>query len=238
MTPRDLRRRALALAGAALLASALPPAPARAGTEDAVGAADLLAALGDCRPVSRGSYRSDRGAPADIPVCGTRDVAFWTADMDIDCDGRAGARCNRRTDPDFRPTTAFRQSDGRYLSAETLPFVVVPRPSRLWDHRAYGVAGGSVVAVVHRDRVRYAVVGDTGPADIIGEASYAAAKDLGLDPDPRAGGTGGGVTYIVFRNARVNPVEDHRRAVTRGEALTRAFLRDSRRNEPEQTPAR
>ncbi|WP_320784486.1 glycoside hydrolase family 75 protein [Streptomyces sp. CRN 30] len=214
---------ALALAGAALLASAPPRDPVPA--EGAVGAAALLAGLGDCRPLSQGHYRSDRGARADIPVCGTREVVFWKADMDIDCDGRSGTRCNRRTDPSFQPATAFRQSDGRYLDAETLPYVVVPGPSRIWDYRAHGIRGGSVVAVVHQGRVRYAVVGDTGPTDIIGEASYATARALGLSPDPRSGGAAGGVTYIVFKNSRVTPIEDHRQAAEQGEALARAFLR-------------
>ncbi|WP_229859760.1 glycoside hydrolase family 75 protein [Streptomyces poonensis] len=218
----------LALAGAALLAAA-PPQPTQpydsVRAERAVRAAELLAGLGDCRPVSKGHFRSDRGARADIPVCGTRDVVFWKADMDIDCDGRAGPRCNGRTDPYYQPTTAFRQSDGRYLSAETLPFVVVPAPSGIWDHRAHGVRGGSVAAVVHRDRVQYAVVGDTGPRDVIGEASYATAEALGLSPDPRTGGARDGVTYIVFKNSRVTPIEDHRQAVDQGEALARAFLR-------------
>lgn len=219
---------ALALACAALLAAAPPQDPVPAGDAvGAVGADDLLAGLGDCRPLSKGYYRSDRGTRADIPVCGTRDVVFWTADMDIDCDGRAGTHCNGRTDPSFQSTTAFRQADGRYLSAETLPYVVVPGPSRIWDYRAHGIAGGSVVAVVHRGRVQYAVVGDTGPTDIIGEASYATAEGLGLSPDPRRGGAAGGVTYIVFKNSRVTPIEDHRRAAERGEALARAFLRDA-----------
>ncbi len=214
---------ALALAGAALLA---PAPPGAAQPQEPVRAADLLAGVRDCRPVSKGRYRSDSHTPARIPVCGTHDAVFWTADMDIDCDGRAGPRCNRGTDPNFQPTTAFRQSDGRYLSAETLPYVVVPAPSGIWDYRAHGVRGGSVVAVIHRDRIEYAVVGDTGPKNIIGEASYATAEALGLDPGPRSGGAADGVTYIVFRNSKVTPLEDHRQAVAQGEALARAFLRE------------
>ncbi|WLW57533.1 glycoside hydrolase family 75 protein [Streptomyces sp. YU58] len=224
----------LAAAGAALLAPTTLPAPGagqlahaepvvrHAGT---VRAADLLAKVRDCAPVSRGRYRSDSGRPATIPVCGTRDAVFWKADMDIDCDGRPGRHCNRRTDPLFTGATAFQQSDGRYLSAERLPYVVVPAPSRRWDYRASGVRGGSVVAVVHRDRVRYAVVGDVGPRDIIGEASYAAAESLGIRPDPRGGGTPSGVTYIVFKDTRVTPIEDHEGAVTMGERLARRFVR-------------
>jgi hypothetical protein len=221
----------LAAASAALLApttpSAVPPRPV-AWREAPVSAADLLAKVRDCAPVSRGRYRSDSGGPARIPVCGTRDAVFWKADMDIDCDGRPGPRCNRRTDPHYSDSTAYAQSDGRPLSAERLPFIVVPAPSRIWDYREHGVGGGSVVAVVHRDRVQYAVVGDTGPRDIIGEASYATAKGLGIRAHPHGGGAPSGVTYIVFKNVRVSPIEDHAAAVTTGERLARQFVGDSR----------
>ncbi|MFF5256252.1 glycoside hydrolase family 75 protein [Streptomyces leeuwenhoekii] len=198
------------------------PAAKREGT---VRAAELLARVRQCDPVSHGRYRSDAGTPATIPVCGTRQVVFWKADMDIDCDGQPGARCNHRTDRSFTAVTAYSRSDGRPLDAERLPYIVVPGAGRLWDHRAHGVQGGSVAAVIHGDRVRYAVVGDTGPRDIIGEASYAAAEALGIDPDPHTGGTPSGVTYIVFRNSRVEPIEDRAAAALTGERLARQFAR-------------
>lgn len=208
-----------------------PSAPATPGpatpepvTPGPVTAADLLAKVRGCSPVSRGRYRTDRGTPATVPVCGTREAVYWKADMDIDCDGRPSRRCNARTDPSFSSSTAFAQSDGRALSSEKLPYVVVPAPSDLWDYREDGVRGGSVAAVVYRDKVSYAVVGDTGPTDIIGEASHAAAKSLGIDPDPRSGGTPSGVTYIVFKDSRVTPIEDREAAVSQGERLAREFV--------------
>ncbi|MFG3197151.1 glycoside hydrolase family 75 protein [Streptomyces sp. NPDC048208] len=220
------------LAGAALLAPTLPPAAAAvplgarpaARQETPVTAAELRARTRECAQVSHGRYREDAGGPAKIPVCGTRDAVFWKADLDIDCDGRPGTRCNRRTDPYFSPATAFPQSDGRPLDAERLPYIVIPPTSAVWDHSAHGVRGGSVAAVLHGDRVAYAVVGDTGPRDLIGEASYATARALGIDPDPRDGGTPSGVTYIVFRAARARPIEDHGDAVAKGEALARKFV--------------
>ncbi|MEX1652478.1 glycoside hydrolase family 75 protein [Streptomyces pseudovenezuelae] len=222
----------LAAASAALLAPTTSPAMEHATArtepvvrrEGKVAAADLLARVRSCDPVSRGRYRSDDGTAANIPVCGTPEAVFWKADMDIDCDGRPGPRCNRRTDPLFSDATAFEQSDGRYLSAERLPYIVVPAPSRIWDHREHGVRGGSVAAVVYGDRVQYAVVGDVGPGHIIGEASYATAKALGIRPDPRGGGTPSGVTYIVFRNTKVKPIEDHAAAVATGERLAELFV--------------
>ncbi|MFF7952867.1 glycoside hydrolase family 75 protein [Streptomyces griseorubiginosus] len=222
----------LAAASAALLAPTAAPAVgvATARTapvvrrEGTVPAADLLARVRDCVPVSRGRYRADEDKAATIPVCGTKEAVFWKADMDIDCDGRPGSRCNSRTDPLFSDATAYQQSDGCYLSAESLPFIVVPAPSPIWDYRAHGVHGGAVAAVVYEDRVQYAVVGDVGPSGIIGEASYATAKALGIRPDPRGGGTPSGVTYIVFKDSRVKPIEDHQAAVTLGERLAREFV--------------
>ncbi|MFJ7151439.1 glycoside hydrolase family 75 protein [Streptomyces sp. NPDC100445] len=223
----------LAAAGAALLAPAALPVPATAvpprerpaaTDEGRVTAAELLARTDTCAQVSRGRYRTDADTAATVPVCGTREAVFWKADLDIDCDGRPTARCNRRTDPLFAPATAFQQSDGRHLNAERLPYIVVPGPSRRWNQRAHGVRGGSVAAVVYRDRVRYAVVGDTGPRDLIGEASYATARSLGIPPDPRSGGAPSGVTYIVFRHSRVTPIEDHAAAVAEGRRLAGRFI--------------
>ncbi|MGW2051701.1 glycoside hydrolase family 75 protein [Streptomyces sp. NPDC001858] len=224
----------LAAAGLALLASTAPSAAARPSLgasgppafrqEGSVLAADLLARVRDCTPVSNGRYRTDAGAAATIPVCGTDQAVFWTADMDIDCDGRPSPQCNSGTDPAFSAATSYTQSDGRYLDAVTLPYIVVPGVSAIWDHRAHGVRGGAVAAVVYQDRVQYAVVGDTGPTGIIGEASYATAQALGINPDPRSGGTPSGVTYIVFKDSRVTPIESHASAVEAGDRLARLFV--------------
>ncbi|MGW6020295.1 glycoside hydrolase family 75 protein [Streptomyces sp. NPDC055099] len=195
--------------------------------EGSVSADALLAKVTTCEQVSSGNYRTDSGAQADVPVCGKRGAVFWKADMDIDCDGRPSKACNRRTDPLFQDTTAFQESNGRQLSAEYLPYVVVPGPSSRWNYAKHGISGGSVVAVIHQGKVVYAVVGDTGPTDLIGEASYATAKSLGIDPDPRTGGTGAGVTYIVFDGPKASPIESHRAAVTQGDALARQFLRQN-----------
>ncbi|MFE5186113.1 glycoside hydrolase family 75 protein [Streptomyces sp. NPDC056628] len=222
----------LAAAGAALLAPTSPPTPPPPAPEEPavsqdadVSAAELLAKVDTCTPVSRGRYRTDSGRPATVPVCGTKEAVFWKADMDIDCDGRPTARCSSRTDPYFSAATAFTQSDGRYPSAEQLPYIVVPAPSALWDYRAHGIRGGSLAAVVYQGRVRYAVVGDVGPGDVIGEASYAAAEALGIPADPRAGGVPSGVTYIVFKDEVVKPLEDAAEAVRTGERVARKFTR-------------
>ncbi|MFE0426388.1 glycoside hydrolase family 75 protein [Streptomyces sp. NPDC058953] len=234
--------------GAALLAAAAPAPPAaamfvpqppryaRAGAAGAgaagvvggtgvVGAAELLAATKGCDRVSRGSYAKDVGAKATVPVCGAEGAVYWRADLDVACDGRESERCNRKTDPWYLPGTAVRQSDGRSLDAAGLPYVVVPTPGPVWRYPESGIRGGGVVAVVHDGRVRYGVVGDTGPAKIIGEASYAMAESLGIDPDPVSGGVPSGVTYILFRGSKADPVESRASATSLGERLARAFVR-------------
>ncbi|MET8939660.1 glycoside hydrolase family 75 protein [Streptomyces rubiginosohelvolus] len=236
-----MRTRMLALTsavcGAALLGAAALPASASGSSSGSaqepeadadagvVTAAQLLAEVRACSRISKGRYRTDSGsAKATVPVCGTRDAVFWKADMDIDCDGRKTRACNRKTDPYFLPETAFQSSRGEPLDSAALPHVVVPGPSKVWDYRKAGLTGGSVVAVVYRDRVRYGVIGDTGPTGIIGEASYAMAKTLGIDPDPSTGGAESGVTYIAFKNSRISPIESRARAQSRGAALAREFV--------------
>ncbi|MFF7494895.1 glycoside hydrolase family 75 protein [Streptomyces rubiginosohelvolus] len=236
-----MRTRMLALTsavcGAALLGAAALPASASGWSSGSaqepeadadagvVTAAQLLAEVRACSRISKGRYRTDSGsAKATVPVCGTRDAVFWKADMDIDCDGRRTRACNRKTDPYFLPETAFQSSRGEPLDSAALPHVVVPGPSKVWDYRKAGLTGGSVVAVVYRDRVRYGVIGDTGPTGIIGEASYAMAKTLDIDPDPSTGGAESGVTYIAFKNSRISPIESRARAQSRGAALAREFV--------------
>lgn len=187
-------------------------------------AQELLARLTSCTQISNGTYRTDEEAGRTIPVCDENGAVWWQADMDIDCDGVRTAQCNEDTDCCFYPDTAFHTSTDEPLNAAELPFVVVPSPSDIWDYRQFGIHGGGAVAIIYDDRVEYAVVGDTGPTGIIGEASYAAAADLGIDPDPSTGGTDSGVTYIFFKNSTVAPIEDHNEAISTGQALARQFV--------------
>ncbi|MEU8696173.1 glycoside hydrolase family 75 protein [Streptomyces sp. NPDC048680] len=195
--------------------------------EGSVSAADLLAKVSSCSQISNGKYRTDEETSATVPVCGKNGAVFWKADMDIDCDGQVTTACNADTDPWFQDDTAFHTSGDKPLSAEKLPYVVVPSSSSIWNYSSAGIKGGGVVAVIYGGKVEYAVVGDTGPDKIIGEASYATAKALGIDPDPETGGAESGVTYILFKNSEVSPIESHDAAVTAGDALAKKFLQNN-----------
>ncbi|MFK4083518.1 glycoside hydrolase family 75 protein [Kribbella sp. NPDC020789] len=197
------------------------------GGSGAPTAAELLAKVTSCSQISNGTYKTDSELTPTIPVCGKNGAVFWKADMDIDCDGLRTTQCNENTDPWFQPDTAFHTSTDQPLNAAQLPYVVVPSASSIWNFQNFQIAGGGVVAVIYNNQVKYAVVGDTGPTDIIGEASYASAVALGINPDPANGGTDGPVTYIVFKNSTISPIESQSLATSRGQELARTFINNN-----------
>jgi hypothetical protein len=188
-------------------------------------AADLLAKLSTCNKVG-GDYATDSGGAQTIPICGLSNAVFWKADMDIDCDGKQSPQCNSSTDPSWQNQTSATDSHGNPLDAANLPYVVVPLPSTRFDYATAGLDFGSVIAVIYNNKLEYAVFGDEGPSSIIGEASYATAAALGIDPNPATGGVDSGVAYIAFTGAAavVPVIEDHAMAVQLGIARARALL--------------
>ncbi|MGK3207673.1 glycoside hydrolase family 75 protein [Amycolatopsis sp. MEPSY49] len=223
----------MALAAAVLpsaLAQAAPaPAPvAPATTAAAPTAAQLLAKTNSCKQISNGKYKTDEDVSAKtVAVCDANGAVFWKADMDIDCDGQRSTQCNEDTDCCYQDDTAFHQSDGKPLNAAKLPYIVVPSSSSIWKYTSSQLKGGGSCAVIYNGKVEYAVIGDTGPSQIIGEASYATAKDLGINPDPSNGGTDSGVTYICFKNSTVSPIENHANAVSKGQSLASTFVNNN-----------
>ena len=188
-------------------------------------AAALRDAIASCT-VLGGKYASDDGLPSTIDICTAPNAVFWKSDLDVDCDGKMSAACNLMTDPAYQNQTAATDSQGMPLDAATLPYVVLPSPSTLWNFRMSGLAMGSVVAVIYQDHVEYGIAGDTGPTAIIGEASYRMAELLGINPDPSTGGADAGVAYIAFTgvDAEVMVTEDHDAAVRIGVSRARALL--------------
>jgi hypothetical protein len=177
---------------------ALRPAPS-APAPDGPSADALRGVVANCKQVSSGLFKVDSYGDANVPVCGLGGAVFWTADLDVDCDGRESTRCNGRADPDYQAETAAHDAHGQPLDAAALPYVVVPGVSDRWSYKDAGLrVGRSVVAVVYGNRVVYGVIGDVGPKALLGEASYAMAERLGMSPDPRKGGVDKGVLYIAF----------------------------------------
>lgn len=185
---------------------------------------ELLALLNNCRQISSSLYKTDAETSPTIPVCALNGAVYWQADMDVDCDGKVTSVCNSTTDPAFQPDTFVHSSTDEPLDASILPYVVIPSPSTTWDYRNHNIAPGAVVAVIYNGHVAYGIFADTGPLDIIGEASYAMASSLGIDPNPATGGVASGVSYIVFQGSSVSPVENHSGAVSLGQQLARNLL--------------
>jgi hypothetical protein len=189
-------------------------------------ASQLLGLVQSCaKVVSAHKYATDDGGIPTIDICALNGAVFWKADMDIDCDGRnvGDGKCPGN-DCCYQPQTAFTNKSGQPLAASVTPYVVIPG-----DFKYTGLSGGTVVAVIYNNKLEYAVFGDTGPSNIIGEASYACAAALGINPDPGNGGTGSGVTYIAFVGAGTVPadIEDQAATKTLGEKLAAALLKSN-----------
>ena len=187
---------------------------------------DLLALTTACaKVVSSHEYALDDGSMVDI--CALNGAVYWTADMDIDCDGVTTTECNAQTDCCYQNDTAFHNGADQPLTSSTTPYVVIPSDFSYPGLDTNG--GGNVTAVLYQGKLQWAVFGDTGPTDIIGEASYACAEKLGIDPDPKTGGTGSGVTYITFVGTGTAPSDIENQAETKalGESLAGTLLRNN-----------
>ena len=84
----------------------------------------------------------------------------------------------------------------RYVDASKIPFVVLPGGMA----RQLGARPGDFAAVFNQrnGKSSYAIFGDVGPGDRIGEGSIALAENLGIRSDARNGGARRGILYLVF----------------------------------------
>jgi len=205
--------------------SAVPPAgssgtPSRSsasGTVDDAGTivgGTLIAQLLNLTKTCAGSaiipnshaYLLDNGTATSI--CALTGAIYFTADMDIDCDGIMTTHCpGTGADKDccWQNQTSFHGPNSAYdtenpplksLASENTPYVVIPGDVVYpgLDQRN----GGNIVAVIYNNQLEFAVFGDQGPNNVIGEASVRTANGLGIPASPASGGIGGGVTYIAF----------------------------------------
>jgi hypothetical protein len=200
-------------------ASGADVAIAESGADAGDPVAKLLTLTSTCNQVSNGLYALNAGDTPTVPICSLTGALFWKADMDIDCDGKTTTQCSPSTDPSYQNQTAATDSKGNPLDAANLPYVVVPGTSTRYNFGANGLKLGDVILVLYNGQIEYAVYGDVGPSADIGEASYATAQALGVNPDPKVGGVDApDVLYVAFPGAIVAPIEDHAQAVTVGQA--------------------
>ena len=218
-----MRRFKLALLSLGVVSLSLLAVPA-AHAAAAPTAAELLAKASSCSVASSGKYKTDEESSATVNICKSGSAYFWKADMDIDCDGVSTSVCNSGTDPWYQGQTSFQTSKGKSFTASTTHYFVIPLPSSKFSYSSAGIKPGTVAAVIYNNKIVYAVFADEGPSGIIGEASYATARDLGIDPNPESGGTGSGVTYIVLKGNVPSPVEDNATITAKGQAAAAAWL--------------
>ena len=211
-----------AIVAIGLLATVVVATPALAASGPS--ASQLLAKVKTCSVVSKGKYATDDGESSTVNICKAGSAFFWKADMDIDCDGVRTSKCNEDTDPWYQDQTSFETSKGKPFQSDSTHYFVIPLPSSRFSYSSNGIKPGSVAAIIYNNKVVYAVFADEGPNNIIGEASYATAKALGIDPDPATGGTDSGVTYIVFPGKVPSPVESNSAIDSKGTAAANAFV--------------
>ncbi|MGK0189005.1 MAG: hypothetical protein ACI9R3_004821 [Verrucomicrobiales bacterium] len=95
----------------------------------------------------------------------------------------------------------------RFLLADRDPFVVLP-PTSVNSSAAFGPMTGDFAAVVYKNKIYPAILGDAGPADKAGEASLFIAKTL----NPKANGktrvvSDVSVSYFVFPKSGITRSE-------------------------------
>jgi hypothetical protein len=222
-TPRHASIRRILLLGIFLLGAR----NMFAGGEGDVSAAQLLAATkhGELFKETENKFRMKVEKPKNVSMFSLTNATFWTADMDIDSDGRETPLCNKQRDPDFQNEL----SCGTDVAADETPYFVIPIGSPA-SSKKRGIEIGQVAAIIYRNQVAYAVfLDECGDRTLIGEASIATAKLLGVDPDPKTGGTDGPVTYIVFtgQSGRITDPKDyanHAKAVAIGVKRAKELL--------------
>lgn len=170
--------------------------------------------------VNGGMFKSSPDGPADVPTMvyvtanGSRAIKF-KAKFAIDADGAGDAWKGDRTG---QPQTALQYKDGTSLNPRTLPFIVVPTD---FQKTHPTVKLGDYAAVTYGAKTLYAIVGDKGPAGVLGEGSMALAAGLGINPDPNRGGiTRKDVEYVILPGSRdAEPPRDAAAIQTQGKKV-------------------
>ena len=194
-------------------------------------AQELLDITQDCDGIPDVLFPEDTGKPYTVQICRLDGAVWWRADGDIDCDGGTGESC--KSDPHYMSTTSAKDSQGNFVDASTVPFLVVPAAHGAWNPKAFGIKTGwsgygSAGAIIYDGKVQYAPYADASVKKI-GEMSQAAAARLGIPTSPVSGGVSSGVTYIVFTGTGtyVDPIESEAAAVALGQSLATQLVENN-----------
>lgn len=126
---------------------------------------------------------------------GSRGPAYLRTDLDVCTDGSGPSHGDKW----HQDETAGAYADGTYLNADVTPYLVLP-PSGYQKLGASPARVGDVCVLCYGERWTPAILGEVGPKNKIGEASYKALQELtGLaEVDPNAGAIPRGVECLVF----------------------------------------
>lgn len=156
----------------------------------------LLDAFGNATPTSQSFVHPPRFLGTLSQAQGAALLAFNSA-LELDTDGFPGGV----GDPDQQVETSLRYANRASLDANRIPFFVLPLPAT-WPVR-FGIALGDYAAVLFRGKLSFAVFGDQGPPNKLGEGSLQLLRELGVERLRPNGhiinaGTNPGVLTIVF----------------------------------------
>jgi hypothetical protein len=185
-------------------------------------------------PSIKSGFGLDGAGSISMYACGS--AVYWTADLDVDCDGIQTPPCD--TDPQGQPQTSIVDlAPTGDVDPTLLPYFVIPlgSPETAW-YTSYGIELGQVGAVIYNGQVRYGIFADEAGGWFIGEASYAMCQ-LFLGPkvgnndpcDPINGGIDPAqITYVTFtgaaNRATGSAIYDHAQHVTLGVDAANAWL--------------
>jgi hypothetical protein len=95
-------------------------------------------------------------------------------------------------------TSLHASNPRRYVDASSINFIVLP--GGLGEGNELG--DFAVVINPKTEAIGYAVYADVGPHNQIGEGSIALANSIGIPGNPKNGGVGHGIVWIVFPASR------------------------------------
>jgi hypothetical protein len=84
----------------------------------------------------------------------------------------------------------------KYCNSEKIPFIVLPK--KVTDLGGIRIGDFAYVYNSRNGKGCFALFADGGPAGKLVEGTIALAERLGINSNPRSGGTPGGVIYLVF----------------------------------------
>src|ERR1041384_4358152 len=133
-----------------ILLASLAAWPLPAASEGDITAAQLQAVLkhGQLIKETESKFQTDLEKPKNVSMFSLTNATFWTADMDIDCDGRETAACNKKTDPWYQNQL----SCGTDIAADETPYFVIPTGSPA-NSKKRGIEIGQVGAILYKNQV-------------------------------------------------------------------------------------